>query len=146
MLTQSHCSLSPPTGLDRPRFSVLSRYLVLNICSVASASSDGGQQRRAPLCRSPPFHPPHTTSIPHSSCFTPLNWRLQWGEHIHLGYYTDAERAAGAFRKDFKQAKLDFCDEMLKFAGIKALKELTFAGVKVAGCRSPSRPQLAKEV
>lgn len=27
-----------------------------------------------------------------------------WGEHIHLGYYTDAERAAGYKKKNFKQA------------------------------------------
>ena len=25
-----------------------------------------------------------------------------WGEHIHLGYYNDAERAAGYKKKDFK--------------------------------------------
>ena len=25
-----------------------------------------------------------------------------WGEHIHLGYYNDAERKAGYKRKDFK--------------------------------------------
>ena len=25
-----------------------------------------------------------------------------WGEHIHLGYYSDAERKAGYKRKDFK--------------------------------------------
>jgi len=40
-----------------------------------------------------------------------------WGEHIHLGYYTEAERAAGFHKKDYKQAKYDFCDEMLKFSG-----------------------------
>ena len=42
---------------------------------------------------------------------------MQWGEHIHLGYYTDAERAAGYTKKDFKQAKFDFCDEMFRFSG-----------------------------
>lgn len=26
-----------------------------------------------------------------------------WGEHIHLGYYNDAERAAGYRKKNFKQ-------------------------------------------
>ena len=30
-----------------------------------------------------------------------------WGEHIHLGYYSDAERKAGYKRKDFK-ARLHF--------------------------------------
>jgi len=41
-----------------------------------------------------------------------------WGEHIHLGYYTRAEQGqrGGAFRKDFKGAKADFTDEMLKFS------------------------------
>lgn len=40
-----------------------------------------------------------------------------WGEHIHLGYYSEEERKRGAFKKDFKQAKFDFVDEMLKFSG-----------------------------
>lgn len=40
-----------------------------------------------------------------------------WGEHIHLGYYSDAERAAGYKKKDFIQAKYDFIDEMLKWSG-----------------------------
>ena len=35
-----------------------------------------------------------------------------WGEHIHLGYYTDEEQQAGYKKKDFKQAKFDFVDEM----------------------------------
>jgi MPBQ/MSBQ methyltransferase len=43
-----------------------------------------------------------------------------WGEHIHLGYYTEAERAAGYKKKDFIQAKYDFIDEMIKFGGITA--------------------------
>lgn len=43
-----------------------------------------------------------------------------WGDHIHLGYYSDAERAAGYTKKDFKQAKLDFVDEMLRFSGVTA--------------------------
>lgn len=41
----------------------------------------------------------------------------QWGEHIHLGTYTDEERKRGAFKKDFKRAKYDFCDDMLRFSG-----------------------------
>eukprot|EP00983_Pelagomonas_calceolata_P104477 1159032-Pelagomonas_calceolata.AAC.2 len=40
-----------------------------------------------------------------------------WGEHIHLGVYSEAERAAGYTKKDFKQAKYDFIDEMLRFSG-----------------------------
>jgi MPBQ/MSBQ methyltransferase len=39
-----------------------------------------------------------------------------WGEHIHLGYYTAQERAAGYKKKDFKQAKFDFVDEMLAWS------------------------------
>lgn len=41
-----------------------------------------------------------------------------WGEHIHLGYYNEEEMEAGYKKKDFKQAKYDFIDEMLKFGGI----------------------------
>lgn len=40
-----------------------------------------------------------------------------WGEHIHLGVYSEAERAAGYTKKNFKQAKYDFIDEMLRFSG-----------------------------
>lgn len=39
-----------------------------------------------------------------------------WGEHIHLGYYTDEELAAGYKNKDFIDAKKDFVYEMLKWA------------------------------
>eukprot|EP00892_Ulva_mutabilis_P004687 jgi/Ulvmu1/2590/UM014_0041.1 len=46
-----------------------------------------------------------------------------WGEHIHLGYYTEEERQPGFFawgKKDFKEAKYDFIDEMLKWSGAEA--------------------------
>ena len=48
-----------------------------------------------------------------------------WGEHIHLGHYSDAELAQpGGWRaKDFKQAKLDFIDEMLAWSGATAVLE-----------------------
>jgi MPBQ/MSBQ methyltransferase len=41
-----------------------------------------------------------------------------WGEHIHLGYYTDEELAAGYKKKDFIGAKEDFVREMLKWADV----------------------------
>lgn len=40
-----------------------------------------------------------------------------WGDHIHLGYYSETDRAAGAFKKNFKQAKVEFIDKMLKWSG-----------------------------
>jgi len=43
-----------------------------------------------------------------------------WGEHIHLGYYSDEELAAGYKKKNFIQAKYDFIDEMMKLGGISA--------------------------
>jgi MPBQ/MSBQ methyltransferase len=45
-----------------------------------------------------------------------------WGEHIHLGYYTDADMANGAGTlagcnvKDFIEAKFDFVDKMLQWS------------------------------
>jgi len=45
-----------------------------------------------------------------------------WGEHIHLGYYTDPELAAGYKKKDFIQAKYDFIDEQLKWSGAQTDK------------------------
>eukprot|EP00747_Dinoflagellata_sp_TGD_P207952 gnl/TRDRNA2_/TRDRNA2_81482_c0_seq1.p1 gnl/TRDRNA2_/TRDRNA2_81482_c0~~gnl/TRDRNA2_/TRDRNA2_81482_c0_seq1.p1 ORF type:complete len:495 (+),score=79.40 gnl/TRDRNA2_/TRDRNA2_81482_c0_seq1:63-1547(+) len=38
-----------------------------------------------------------------------------WGEHIHLGFYTDEERRIGYKQKDFKQAKFDFVDQMFRW-------------------------------
>lgn len=43
-----------------------------------------------------------------------------WGEHIHLGYYSEEEMERGFMKKDFIQAKYDFVDEMMKFGGIDA--------------------------
>lgn len=45
-----------------------------------------------------------------------------WGEHIHLGYYNEEERAKGYLRKNFIQAKYDFIDEMAKWGEIADLK------------------------
>ena len=42
-----------------------------------------------------------------------------WGEHIHLGYYSEEEMKRGYKKKDFIQAKYDFIDEMMKFGGIE---------------------------
>lgn len=56
-----------------------------------------------------------------------------WGEHIHLGYYSPEEMAKGYRKKNFIQAKYDFIDEMMAFAGIEPSK---FENAKVldVGC------------
>eukprot|EP01038_Epipyxis_sp_PR26KG_P010646 gene10646-14298_t len=41
-----------------------------------------------------------------------------WGEHIHLGYYSKAERDAGYVKKNIIKAKYDFIDEMMTFGQI----------------------------
>lgn len=41
-----------------------------------------------------------------------------WGEHIHLGYYNDEERAAGYKKKNFIEAKYDFVDRMMEFGEV----------------------------
>ena len=41
-----------------------------------------------------------------------------WGEHIHLGYYDDAERKRGYKKKNFIGAKYDFIDKMAEFANL----------------------------
>jgi len=56
-----------------------------------------------------------------------------WGEHIHLGHYSEAERAAGYKRKDFIQAKYDFIDEMLLWSGAKELKRIVDVGCGIGG-------------
>mmetsp|Transcript_9961 Transcript_9961/g.32290 ORF Transcript_9961/g.32290 Transcript_9961/m.32290 type:complete len:416 (-) Transcript_9961:36-1283(-) len=56
-----------------------------------------------------------------------------WGEHIHLGYYNDEEIAKGAFKKDFKQAKFDFCDEMLAWSDATSPQKVLDVGCGIGG-------------
>lgn len=56
-----------------------------------------------------------------------------WGEHIHLGYYSAEERAAGYKKKDFKQAKYDFVAEMLAWTGVKQPKRILDVGCGFGG-------------
>jgi MPBQ/MSBQ methyltransferase len=56
-----------------------------------------------------------------------------WGEHIHLGYYTEEERACGYKKKDFKQAKFDFVDEMLKWSGADLPARILDVGCGIGG-------------
>ena len=56
-----------------------------------------------------------------------------WGDHIHLGYYTEAERKAGYKKKEFKAAKLDFVDEMLRFSAAKSPKRILDVGCGIGG-------------
>lgn len=56
-----------------------------------------------------------------------------WGEHIHLGYYSNEELSRGYLKKDFKQAKYDFVDEMLKFSGAQSPKKILDVGCGFGG-------------
>lgn len=56
-----------------------------------------------------------------------------WGEHIHLGYYTEAERAKGYKKKNFKQAKFDFVDEMLRWSGATSPARVLDVGCGIGG-------------
>ena len=56
-----------------------------------------------------------------------------WGEHIHLGYYTEEERARGYKKKDFKQAKFDFVDEMLRWSGATSPARILDVGCGIGG-------------
>lgn len=55
-----------------------------------------------------------------------------WGEHIHLGYYTPEDRAAGYKKKDFIDAKYDFVEQMLQWSG--ASDKGTPAKILDVGC------------
>ena len=46
-----------------------------------------------------------------------------WGEHIHLGYYSPEEMAAGYKKKNFIQAKYDFVDQMMEFGKASSLAQ-----------------------
>jgi hypothetical protein len=58
-----------------------------------------------------------------------------WGEHIHLGYYTENERIAGYKKKNFIQAKYDFIDKMLDFGKIESVapKKVLDVGCGIGG-------------
>ncbi|KAL6785298.1 VTE6 [Auxenochlorella protothecoides x Auxenochlorella symbiontica] len=56
-----------------------------------------------------------------------------WGEHIHLGYYTEEEQAAGYKKKDFIQAKHDFVDRMIQFAGVSNPGSILDVGCGIGG-------------
>lgn len=43
-----------------------------------------------------------------------------WGEHIHLGYYTDEMLKQGWWRQNFREAKYRFVDKMLEWGGVEA--------------------------
>jgi SAM-dependent methyltransferase len=62
-----------------------------------------------------------------------------WGEHIHLGYYTDEELAQkwfgsqklGFLRKDFIEAKYNFTQRMLDWGGVSGMQDAKILDV---GC------------
>ena len=56
-----------------------------------------------------------------------------WGEHIHLGYYSEEERRRGYKKKDFKQAKFDFIDEMLRWSQTSSPKKILDVGCGIGG-------------
>jgi hypothetical protein len=68
-----------------------------------------------------------------------LPWRREgileyyWGEHIHLGFYTPEERAAGYKKKDFKRAKIDFVDQMLHWSGARRPARVLDVGCGIGG-------------
>jgi MPBQ/MSBQ methyltransferase len=56
-----------------------------------------------------------------------------WGEHIHLGYYSEAERAKGYTKKNFIDAKYDFVEEMLQWSGADHPPKILDVGCGIGG-------------
>ena len=56
-----------------------------------------------------------------------------WGEHIHLGYYTKAERDAGYKKRDFIEAKYTFIDKMLEWSGADSPETVLDVGCGIGG-------------
>ncbi|KAL4434784.1 hypothetical protein ABPG77_005311 [Micractinium sp. CCAP 211/92] len=56
-----------------------------------------------------------------------------WGEHIHLGYYTEEERQKGYKKKNFIQAKYDFVEEMYKWSGASSPATILDVGCGIGG-------------
>lgn len=60
----------------------------------------------------------NTVGVEYDSWTTEGILEYYWGEHIHLGYYNDEERAAGYKKKNFIGAKYDFIDQMAIFGKV----------------------------
>ena len=56
-----------------------------------------------------------------------------WGEHIHLGYYSEEQRRVGAFKANFKEAKYEFVRQMLQFSQAKAVTRVIDVGCGFGG-------------
>ncbi|GAB4814911.1 hypothetical protein N2152v2_001957 [Parachlorella kessleri] len=56
-----------------------------------------------------------------------------WGEHIHLGYYSEEERRRGYKKKNFIQAKYDFVEEMLRWSGAQSPQKVLDVGCGIGG-------------
>jgi MPBQ/MSBQ methyltransferase len=56
-----------------------------------------------------------------------------WGEHIHLGYYTEEELKKGWWTADFKAAKLRFTEEMYRFSKAQQPKTILDVGCGFGG-------------
>lgn len=104
--------LIPSFSLPTPRCSFLPIPSSLSLLLCLPLTAFPVHRPLPPLSLLPRRRLPPPSPLP-----TPHSPAPQWGEHIHLGYYSDAERAAGYVRKDFKKAKYDFIDEMLRFSG-----------------------------
>ena len=58
---------------------------------------------------------------------------LQGSLHNQHDCYAEEERRKGYKKKDFKQAKLDFVDEMLKWSGAKSPSKVLDVGCGIGG-------------
>lgn len=102
-----------------------------------SASSSLAKPNQAFVCR--PHRKTLRSTMSTSSCLrNGLTCRegileYYWGEHIHLGYYSEEERRRGYKKKDFKQAKFDFIDEMLKWSGANQPQRILDVGCGIGG-------------
>ncbi|KAF8821477.1 putative tocopherol O-methyltransferase [Cardiosporidium cionae] len=57
-----------------------------------------------------------------------------WGDHIHLGYYTEEERNSSLWKADFKKAKVKFVEELLKFCDLPSqLENIVDVGCGIGG-------------
>jgi MPBQ/MSBQ methyltransferase len=57
-----------------------------------------------------------------------------WGEHIHLGTYTEEERKKGYKKKSFIGAKYDFIDDMIEFGSLDSLAKRRPEKILDVGC------------
>jgi len=93
------------------------------VTAQSCTSAHATQPHDDPLCKG--HHIIHALACNPDSCTSTYA-----SQHVR---YTEEERQKGYKKKDFKQAKLDFVDQMLKWSGAKSPSRVLDVGCGIGG-------------